>query len=635
MRPVLGSPTRRLWVIAIAAACSDPAARVTLVPQGACGKPDNALLVKVTAFTAHGEFPQTVVSGQTASIADFPADTEQLGVEVIVGGGTTGAVGKSAPLVFEALPDGATIPVFMAPLDGFCAVGPMTEPRAQPLIARAGSGVLLVGGIGPAGPLSTAEYYDPASQTFGSVPVPAVLVDDVQGFTGTALAPLPDGRVAVIGGPHNAFVVFDPVSRTFATDPVLIDPRAFHAAIAIGDQDVVVAGGCSAVAGGQCSGLPRRQMLRYHLSKLGVPDPVTRLPDSQNLRVGAQLFDLGVQGDGHRGYLLAGGTGDAGLSDRFAVEDAVVTTVPGGHVQAVALDGGAVLTAFAADDATGDGKAAVYAPEAAAARTITAAPNTRRVRLIALEDGRVAGFGGDVGDPPGRVLIYDPTRDSWRPAVTTGSPGPLAAPALARLDDGSVLVAGGGVSAEAWLYRPSLVGPASDSVSAVLSSEAARGVLTMPDPATVVRTAGVQPEWVVTASAEAPLARALVGGPRMATGSVQVTARVIQGGVALIAQQTGPGQATAVELVPDQRARLVRIEAGAERVVCEGAVVDAFDPGRPIALQLAIDGGSARLTLDDRALLGCALAAGERGAWGVAALGAGSQISIVSIAVAR
>jgi len=126
-------------------------------------------------------------------------------------GGATGAAGKSAPLTFNALADGVAIPVFMAPPNGLCAVGAMFDARAQPLVARAGDGVLVVGGIGESGPLSTAEYYNRATAAFSKVTVPADLVDP-QGFTGAALATLPDGRVVVIGGPRDAFAVFDPPS---------------------------------------------------------------------------------------------------------------------------------------------------------------------------------------------------------------------------------------------------------------------------------------------------------------------------------------------------------------------------------------------------------------------------------------
>ena len=61
--------------------------------------------------------------------------------------------------------------------------------------------------------------------------------------------------------------------------------------------------------------------------------------------------------------------------------------------------------------------ASVDAPGAAAAAGIAAAPKLHGARLIALEDGRVLGFGGDQDlDEPGQVVSYDPTLDVWRRA---------------------------------------------------------------------------------------------------------------------------------------------------------------------------------------------------------------------------
>jgi hypothetical protein len=611
---------------------------VRLVPLGgACGQPVGGNLVKVTAYATSGERSQSVALDETLAIADFPADTEQLGVEVIIGGGAIGAAGKSVPLPFDALADGATIPVFMAPPDGFCEVGGLTEPRAQPLVARAGAGVLVVGGVGPLGPLSTAEYYDPATAMFSPVVVPQVLVDDAQGFAGAALATLPDGRVALIGGPHDAFVVFDPQARAFATDPALIEPRAFHAALATGDQEVIVAGGCSGVAASQCSGLPRHQVVRYRLNKISAPEPTALLPMG-SVRIGAQLFDLGGQLDGRHRYLLAGGSGDPGLANRFTLDpDELATALPGGHAQPVALDGGAVLTAFG-DDAPvtpADNPAAVYAPDASAAYPIARPPDTRKlVRLIALEDGRVVGFGGD---PLGGVLTYDPTRDAWasRLPASPDQPGPLASPSLVRLADGAVLVIGGSVSPRVWLYRPSLVGPASGSVIAIPAGDGGRGVLTAPDPSTVTRAAA-PPAWLLTAPGDALTARALVGGPRMATGSVHAIVHVRAGGVALIAQQTAPGQAIVAELAAGQPPRIVQLDAGTARLVCSRPpALAAFDPATAVTLRLSISDRDARLSIDDREVLACDLVATDRGAWGIAALGTGAQLAVDSVTVAR
>jgi len=629
---------------AVVAACGNSAAHVTLSPLGGmCARPMGANLVKVTAYAASGEHSESVTLDETLAIADFPSDTEQIGIEVLIGGGVTGAAGKSAPLVFADLADGAAIPVFMGPPDGFCEIGGMTEPRAQPLVARAGAGVLIVGGMGPAGLLSTAEYYDPATATFSPVVVPQVLTLDPQGFTGAALATLPDGKVALSGGPHNAVVVFDPQVRAFTTDPALIESRAFHASLAVGEEDVLLAGGSSGVFALQHSGLPRRQIQLYHLNNIGAPDPKALLPTTNNLRIDAQLFDLGIQLDGARRYLLAGGNGDPGLSDRFTLDpDATTTTLPGGFVQAVALDGGAVLTAFGDDAfATGSGAVSVYAPDATVAQTTTPAVPERFVRLVALEDGRVAGFGSDPPtdkDPKGPFQIYDPTSDLWtsEDPASVDKPGVLTSPSLVRLADGSVLVLGGSVSSRAWIYRPSLVGPASGSVTVAPTSETNRGVLTAPDPGTVRRVMTPSPAWILTAPGDALTARALVGGPRMATGSVGATVHVGAGGVALIAQQLGPGQAIVAELMPGQPPRLVQLDAGGEHQVCsQPPALAAFDPATPVTLRLSISDHDARLSIGGGEILACGIVASDRGSWGLAALGAGAQIAVDSVTVAR
>jgi len=632
MRPVALPRTRRSVpaMIALAlAACGDPAARVALAPLGGdCARPLGANAVKVTAYTAGGETSRSLALTESVAIADFPADTEQIGIEVIGGGGEVGAAGKSAPLSFGALADGATIPVMMAPPDGFCELAGMTEARAQPLVARAGDGALVVGGIGPTGPLSTAEYYDAATTTFSPVEVPAGLADP-QGFTGATLAALPDGRIAVIGGPHAAFVVFDPARRAFVTDPALIEAWLFAAAIAVGDQEVLVAGGCSMVTGSGC--VPRLQTLRYQLGKLSAPELSVILTDGT--RTSPQLFDLGIQQGGKRSYLLVGGTGAPDPADRFALDDDKAQAVPGSHAQAAVLDGSAVLTAFG-DDAAAvpDGTAAVYAPDAAVFRGIASAPAQQGTRLVALEDGRVVGLGGD---PMGQVLTYDPTRDAWTLAMpaSQAQTGPLTQPSLARLGDGTILVVGGAVSQRAWLYRPSLVGPASGSVTAI-PSEVGRGVVTAPDPATVTRTVN-PPGWQLATPDGATMARALVGGPRMAVGSVRASVQVASGGVALIAQQTAPGQAIVAELAPGAAPRLVRIAAGTEHVVCSASTAETFDPATPVTLQLAVSDRDARLRVGDREVLACALVATDRGAWGIASLGTGARLTVDAVTVAR
>jgi hypothetical protein len=614
---------------ALGVGCGEHAARVALVPVGGdCGRPMGANQIKVIAYGPGGSRTESVGLDESVAFASFPADTEQFAVQVFIGGGVLAAAGKSAPLAFDALPDGGKIYVQMAAPDGFCELPGMTEPRSQPLIAPAGNGALVVGGIGPGGPLSTAEYYDPTAAVFVPVAVPPALVDD-QGFAGAALTPLPDGRVALTGGPGSAFLVFDPAARAFVTDPTRIDRRAFHGAIAIGDQEVLLAGGCTDVTMQRCGGVAKLQTERYQLGMLR--EPVFSAVLMAGSRAGARLFDLGVQDDGARRYLLAGGLG--GRGDRFALGDPIAEVVSGGHAQPVALDGGAVLTAFADDGAGGDGAAAVYAPGAPVARTVAAAPDLTGVRLVALEDGRVLGFGGGDG-LGGDVLSYDPTHDAWHtvePSRLGASTGSLSAPSLARLADGTVLVVGGALSPRAWLYRPSLVGPASPSIIVAPGLDAAGGVLTAPDPA----TASPGPAWQLAAPADGAMARALVGGPRMAVGSVVATVQVVAGGVALIARQTGPGEALVARLIPGSPAQLVQLAGGAERVLCSASAVPPFDPLVQVALRLTLTDHDAQLTRDDLPVLACSLPAGDRGAWGIASLGVGAQLTVDVVTVTR
>ncbi len=616
-------------VVALGAGCGDPAARVQLVPVGGdCGRPVGVNQVKVTAYGPGGSRAESVGPDESVAFASFPADTEQFAVEVFTGGGVLAAEGKSAPLAFDALPDGARIYVLMAPPDGFCELPPMTGARSQPLVAPAGNGALVVGGNGPGGPLSTAEYYDPTAAAFVPVEVPPTLVDDPQGFVGAALATLPDGRVVLTGGPGSVFIVFDPARRAFVTDPTRIDRRAFHAALATGDQEVLLAGGCTDVTMQQCAGVAKMQTERYQLGMLSQPAFSAAL--APGFRTGVQLFDLGVQTDGARRYLLAGGAG--GRSDRF--DDQAAQVVMGGHAQPAALDGSAVLTAFAEDGASADGAASVVAPGAPAAGAIAKAPDLGGVRLIALEDGRVLGFGGG-DDLAGDVLSYDPTHDAWRaaePSRLGAMTGSLSAPSLARLADGTVLVVGGAVSPRAWLYRPSLVGPTSPSVTVTPALDDAGGVLTAPDPATVTPAS----PWQLAAPADGTMARALIGGPRMATGSVTASAHVLAGGVALIARQTGPGDALVARLVPGSPAQLVQLAGGAERVVCSASdAVPPFDPGTQVALRLTLTDHDAQLTRGDAAVLTCSLPAGARGAWGIASLGVGAQLTVDVVTVTR
>jgi hypothetical protein len=624
-----------------ASACAKPA-RVTLAmtTPGACdsaspgcGCPRGATGLRVIAFgPSSGETARGVPLSGTTELSDLPIDTEQIAVEVVGDAGVVIAQGKTAPLDFARLPDGASLPIFMAPPDGFCATGDLSVARAHPLVARAGAGVLVVGGVDAAGaPLATAEYYDPARAAFVPVAVPATYAD----FTGGVATALPDGTVVLTGTPRGVLASFDPSRAPLALpEAMLFEARTHHGAIGLDARTLFIAGGCDNVPAdpSTCS--------VDHSTDSYVVATVARTP-GPNLRFGstrfdAALIDLGIAFGGPRRYALTGGIGDAGAGDRFALDDAATTPFAGLAAQVVALDGGALLAAFAPDASAPDGRATVLAPDADAPVAIASAPPLSGARLIALEDGTALAVGGD---PAGGVARYDPTANAWMQHAPPGDgPGAIAAPTLVRLADGSVLVLGGAIAgaptAQAWIYRPSLVGPQTGAATA-LPFGSSDGVLVVPDPTTATRSAqGI----VLTAPDDSLSARALVGGPRMTTGRVTASVRVTSGGVALIAQQLGPGRALVAHVVPGAALSIERLDGAARTTTCSGAIVAPFDAaGATIALD--VHGGSATVSVDGVTLLACDLArdadAGDRGQWGVAADGVGAIVEVVTIATSR
>jgi hypothetical protein len=619
-------------LFAAAIGCGSDPARIRLTPieHGECGRPVGATGVRITAYAPSGEVTRAVAMDEEIDIDDFPTDTVQIGVEVTIGGGAVGAAGKSVPLDYHDLPTGTDIHVFMAPPGGFCATagadrpdGRMTEPRVAPLLARAGNGVLVLGGHDGMGTwLTTAEYYDPATATFTALDVPDVL--GANGFAGTQVTTLSDGNVVISGGPLPSITLFLSEQRTFS-ESVLIQSRAFHTAIPVGDKEVLLAGGCQDSANGACSGLVRNSSQVYDIEALGV-EPLDG-PVLRGRRVGAAIFDIGYQANGQRGFVIAGGAppdgaADPSAADRISPGDLSTTELTGTHAHAAALDGGAVLTV----DGT---QASVIAPTAATARAMAAPPGfTPGVRLIGLEDGHVVAMGGAAN---GDLALYDPTTDRWQltaPAAGSDVPTALGGASMLRLADGSVLVLGGEeASADAWIYRPPLLGAASGNVT-VLPSGPTQTVLTPADPATVTRGT----DWQLAATEG--MARALIGGPRMAKGSLTATVRVLDGGFALIAQDQGPGRALVAELVPGLPARLVRFSNNAPRTVCTGREVPAVDPAVPVNARLDV-GATLRLTFGGTELLACDPDGADTGAWGVGALGPNARVAVETVTLVR
>jgi len=631
--------TRAVLVASLCAACSDPASRVRIVPIDlgtACGQPP-AADVQFTRVIAYGPFADK--RRTDTEISDFPATTEQLGVELV--GGTDGqtvlATGKTPPLGYNDLADNTQIPVAMIPLDGFCPLRGMTVPRVQPLVAHAGTGVIIIGG----NLVPSAELYDPATATFTPVPLPMSLADTPKSLLGAALAELPDGRVVMWS--NNAYTVFDPAKRTFS-NPLFVEQRSEHAMFAIDDTHLLVTGGCQLGAGDDCAtgGTVRRSTYEYELDAQGgiSPDAVAKpaLP-ATSVRFGGKLFDVGISTDGKRRFVLAGAPSDPTTADQLPFsspdDDALATLAANFFSQVTQLDGGALLTAFDPDGAPAMGPAAILPAEGGDAIDIALAPSITGARLVTLEDGSAVAIGGEPG-----LARYLPTTNTWTQAVPTSTvaatwPGAIVAPSLIRLADGSVLVLGGGDQAapttNAWLFRPSLVGPHVGAVTGFPDGTGA--VLTTPSPATATR---VGRKLTLTAPDDDLAARALVGGPRLISGTLDASvANVSGGGVALIAQQTGPARALVARLVPGEAARIERHDGATITTLCSGAMITADDL---MALHFTVTADTASAAAGQVTKVSCDFTndpiAPEPGAWGIAATAHGS-LDVVTIAVSR
>jgi hypothetical protein len=589
---------RGALVLAVAA-CGEPAAHVELFPITPCGPTTGATGLRVIAYTPGGEIRRALSPSEPAEIDAFPGDTEQLGVEVLGAGGTVIAAGKTGPIDFAGLAEGEQIPIVMGVPDGFCRTSesPLVT-RSAPALARAGNGVLVVGGTDVDGnPLSSAEYYDATTSMFEPVSVPGAFDDPVNGFAGVVLTEMPDGRVAITGTARASLAYFDPATLAISA-PLPFDVRAFHAAFATDDDHLLVMGGCAEVSAAGCSGPLRRESYEYDLGDLAQRTRRPTLGPTET-REGGTIYDLGVQPDGVRRFVLATATGEG---DRFALSDDGTEALTGLRGQTAALDGGALLSA--------DLTAAVQLPPAGAPVSVTPPPAPGV--LVGLEDGSVLSIGAQ------GTARYLPTTNSWTAGVS-----PLGVDGeVVRLTDGNVFVLS---LDQAWIYRPSLVGPQSGQIVAAPDGSQ-QGILTAPDPTTLTRTPG---HLVLTGDG----ARVLVGGPRIESGEITATAKVMAGGLALIAQQTGPGRAVVGRLVPGEPAQITR----ADGTSCTGGAVTAADLAQPVSL--AIHGDAATLAVGAvggaTTKVSCDLPDGERGAWGLAAAGDGAQIDVGPVTVTR
>lgn len=182
-----------------------------------------------------------------------PMTTGRLGHTLtLLPGGRVLAIGGSTPGGEEVAVGGQTVTpdpsveIYDPQADAWTPAGDLSTPRFEHTATDLGGGrVLVVGGTGPGGVLSSAEIYDPAA----GVATGAGSLG--QARTNHAAARLADGRVFIAGGAGGANgdqslssgEVFDPRRGTWTSIEPLRQSRHGLSATTLDDGRVLVAGG--------------------------------------------------------------------------------------------------------------------------------------------------------------------------------------------------------------------------------------------------------------------------------------------------------------------------------------------------------------------------------------------------------
>lgn len=617
--------------------------RVTPPAEPSCGAPPDARTVLITAL---GEFPPDLNTGDSLAVGagdlaidQFPATTRVLQVRVEGPDAAERAIGRTRELALGELADGAELYVLVAPPQGTCRVGPPAVARAAPLVARAGRGALVAGGRDADGaPVTEVEWYDPDRGAF-DVLAGTFYGDGTAGLAGATMTRLADGRVVVAGGAREAYQVFDPDRAELDAARLLPGRRAHHAAAALPDGRLLLAGGCGVVDdAGACAGALLADTVIIDVDT-GDPEPG---PPLLTARAGARAF---VEADGR--LLVTGGVDGSGVvvttAERLDLAGGAANEgIANAGGSGVALASGAVLTAFGAGAASPAVReipphrgTAVVVADAPAARTGHA--------LVALHDGSALALGGTQDDGAAEAAMFDPARERF---VDVALPGVAARrdAGVVVLDDGAVLVIGGldrdgAALPDAYVFRPELTGPYTSELFIAASGSAQSSLLTPSDPSrSELVPAGERAAHVRLtgsgAGASAPSEWLIAAGPVFAAPDVALRAGASDGGLAVVLA-FADARTFAFVALGAGATRLAVVTDGIARTVCEGEPADLAGAQTPTIEVVAGDPLTA--SVDGEVLLSCALPEPlAPGAVGVGVLGGdGAEVRLETLQVTR
>jgi hypothetical protein len=307
--------------------------------------------------------------------------------------------------------------------------------------------VLVTGGRGPSGQLSSCYLYDPDGGTWSPAASLAVGRDS---HTATLL---PDGRVLVAGGqnplnnPINSAEIYDPVNNTWAPTGSLNVAHRAHSATQLDDGRVLVAGGVtipplSATAVSETYDPGSGAWTRVgDLTRTRYLHSATLLPDGRVLALGSFIGDNTAE-------LFDPGTDTWSATDSLAATryEHSATLLPNGRVLVAGGGAGAGAGTESYDPGT-----ELWSP----------GPNMASGRFrhsaTMLPDGRVLVAGGFSGAVLAAAELYDNDVPAWTAVPDMNADRNEATATL--LKNGRVLVAGGAGESTAEVFDPGDLGP--------------------------------------------------------------------------------------------------------------------------------------------------------------------------------
>ena len=328
---------------------------------------------------------------------------------VLILGGVVPFVGTCPMACIE--PETESVEAYDPKTGKLTAAGSLAEARVGAQALLLGDGTVLVEG-GAYGALDESmEIFDPATSKSTPVKLPA----DLKSLPSeAAVSLLADGRVLIAGGMDDgttaskASLIFDPASGEFSNGPVMATSRRGAAATLLDDGRVLMAGGS------------------YYTSQDGLEllDPAQPLSQSTLLDVKAYASSSTLLSDGR-----------------------VLVAEYGSYDSVAGCPRPAVSEVF--DPKTG--KLSPAGP--------LSTPRTGAV-AVKSQDGRVLFVGGVDSKcaPVGTIEAFDPGSGTFQ-VIAAGFPA-ISDFTATLLDDGEILIAGGGTNAwsgetaATWLLKP-------------------------------------------------------------------------------------------------------------------------------------------------------------------------------------